>query len=54
MTLPNGEILTEAIEQLVKPDPIIDSVNELTLPSILAASSMDRSKIVIKIVRVPD
>jgi len=57
-TSPDGAVLRQAIEVLdkvAKVDPVIDSVNELTLPSVLTAfdkseSARARGKIVIKIV----
>ena len=54
-TFPSGEVLNKAIEQLAESDPVIDSVSEFTLPSVLAAfnksaSSRAKGKIVIKIV----
>ncbi|KAF9919012.1 hypothetical protein BX616_002981 [Lobosporangium transversale] len=55
-TYPNGAVLTKVIKVLedAKADPIIDSVNEFTLPSVLAAfdksqSSRAKGKIIIKI-----
>lgn len=53
-TFPSGEVLSKAIEQLAESDPVIDSVNEFNLPSVLAAfdksaSSRAKGKIVIKI-----
>lgn len=55
-TFPDGEVLTKAITVLneTHADPVIDSVNEFTLPSVLAAFDKSQShrakgKIVIKI-----
>ncbi|KAG0053996.1 hypothetical protein BGZ83_012165 [Gryganskiella cystojenkinii] len=53
-TFPDGEVLRQAIEHLSDVDPVIDSVNEFTLPSVLAAfdksqSSRAKGKIVFKI-----
>ena len=55
---PSGEVLAKVIKVLdedAKADPVIDSVYEFTLPSVLAAfersqSSRAKGKIVVKIV----
>lgn len=57
-TSPDGEVMRQAVEVLdnvAKVDPVIDSVNEFTLPSVLEAfdkseTARSRGKIVIKIV----
>ncbi|KAG0207809.1 hypothetical protein BGX28_001055 [Mortierella sp. GBA30] len=57
-TFPDGKVLDKAIktlDEIAKADPVIDSVNEFTLPSVLAAfeksqSGRARGKIVIKMI----